>query len=315
MLIAKDGTVCETFPFAQLHFAKRQKLLLVIFHSTPLSLSSAAFRFSLSLPPYQSFLHRDRGTNYRSGTESPRCSPHPWRIDLTPLPDLAIPVFSTGVFSPTLLKMSVCCSMVKAQSTWTEKKIRIIPCVKSRTIGFNHSERNKIMDSADFHRPHRTSSINSSSSATVTSAPSELFICFTSRFSSSSSMKLSSSKSILSPARARDAPPPAQISLTSSLSRRLRSNGSLKGGQASPMFHSGTKKRGGGGFENPEPSSPKVTCIGQVRVRSKKQGKKLRTRSKRREVSLTSSWDFLLFECIPPSTKGFLCLFYCSGEL
>ncbi|KAK4750662.1 hypothetical protein SAY87_004144 [Trapa incisa] len=142
--------------------------------------------------------------------------------------------------------------------------------------------------SADFHRPHRTSSMNSSSSTTVnTTAASELFICFTSRFSSSSSMKLSS-KSVPSPARARDsAPPPAQISLSSSLSRRLRSNGSLKGGQASPMFHSGSKKRGGsgGGYDNPEPSSPKVTCIGQVRVRTKKQGKKFRTRSKRREAS------------------------------
>ncbi|RVX03947.1 hypothetical protein CK203_021585 [Vitis vinifera] len=35
-------------------------------------------------------------------------------------------------------------------------------------------------------------------------------------------------------------------------------------------------------FENPEPSSPKVTCIGQVRVKTKKQGKKMRSRSKRR---------------------------------
>ncbi|OWM88628.1 hypothetical protein CDL15_Pgr002395 [Punica granatum] len=150
------------------------------------------------------------------------------------------------------------------------------------------------MDSSpDPHRPHRTTSINSSSSstatatATTTTATSELFICFTSRLSSSSSMKLPSSKSILSPARARDAPPPTgQISLSSSLSRRLKSNGSLKGGQASPMFPSGGKKRGGAGFENPEPSSPKVTCIGQVRVKTKKQGKKLRTRSKRKgEVS------------------------------
>ena len=55
----------------------------------------------------------------------------------------------------------------------------------------------------------------------------------------------------------------------------------MKGGQASPMFPTGAKKRGCA-FENPEPSSPKVTCIGQVRVKTKKQGKKLRTRSKRR---------------------------------
>lgn len=47
------------------------------------------------------------------------------------------------------------------------------------------------------------------------------------------------------------------------------------------MFPTGGKKRGCA-FENPEPSSPKVTCIGQVRVKTKKQGKKMRTRSKRR---------------------------------
>lgn len=107
---------------------------------------------------------------------------------------------------------------------------------------------------------HRTTSNNSSTS--------ELFVCFTSRLSSSS-MKLSS-KSILSPSRSRDQP---QISLSSSLSRRLKSNGSMKGGQASPMFPTGGKKRGCG-FENPEPSSPKVTCIGQVRVRQRNKGRK-----------------------------------------
>ncbi|XP_061358215.1 uncharacterized protein LOC133302458 [Gastrolobium bilobum] len=121
----------------------------------------------------------------------------------------------------------------------------------------------------DIEKPHRTTSSNSSSK-------SELFVCFTSRLSSSS-MKLSS-KSILSPSRSRD---PPQISLSSSLSRRLKSNGSMKGGQASPMFPTGGKRRGCG-FENPEPSSPKVTCIGQVRVKTKKQGKKMRARSKRR---------------------------------
>ncbi|KAH1218387.1 hypothetical protein GmHk_13G038782 [Glycine max] len=119
----------------------------------------------------------------------------------------------------------------------------------------------------DRERPHRSTS--------------ELFVCFTSRLSSSS-MKLSS-KSILSPSRSRD---PPQISLSSSLSRRLKSNGSIKGGgggQASPMFPTGGGgKRRGCGFENPEPSSPKVTCIGQVRVKTKKQGKKMRARSKRR---------------------------------
>ncbi|KAK4744498.1 hypothetical protein SAY87_010810 [Trapa incisa] len=149
------------------------------------------------------------------------------------------------------------------------------------------------MDSwADYHQPQpqpqRTTSINSSSTPATTTTTTTAAICFTSCVSSSSSMKLSSSKpsSILSPAHARDAPPPpllpsaGQISLSTSLSRRLRASSSVKGGgQASPMFPSSGKKRAG--LENPEPSSPKVTCIGQVRVKTKKQGKKLRTRSKR----------------------------------
>lgn len=48
------------------------------------------------------------------------------------------------------------------------------------------------------------------------------------------------------------------------------------------MFPTVGGKRRGCGFENPEPSSPKVTCIGQVRVKTKKQGKKMRSRSGRR---------------------------------
>ncbi|KAK8648402.1 hypothetical protein V6N13_129155 [Hibiscus sabdariffa] len=133
----------------------------------------------------------------------------------------------------------------------------------------------------DLERPHRSNSINNSSSSNATSTTSELFICFTSRLSSSS-MKLPS-KSILSPGRARE---PSQISLPSSLSRRLKSYGSMKGGQASPMFPTNGKKRGCA-FENPEPSSPKVTCIGQVRVKTKKQSKKFRACGSKRsgEVS------------------------------
>ncbi|XP_031253217.1 RNA-binding protein 25 [Pistacia vera] len=123
---------------------------------------------------------------------------------------------------------------------------------------------------------------NSTSTTTTPTSTSELFICFTSRLSSSSSMKITS-KSILSPGRARDS---SQISLSTSLSRRLRNSGSIKGGQASPMFPASNGKKRGCSFENPEPSSPKVTCIGQVRVKTKKQGKKIRARSKsRREVS------------------------------
>ncbi|KAI3702816.1 hypothetical protein L6452_28568 [Arctium lappa] len=117
--------------------------------------------------------------------------------------------------------------------------------------------------------PHRTTS---------TSSTSDLFICFTARHHSS--MKISS-KSSLSPGRAgtsRDPP----ISLSTSLSRRLRTSRSIKGGASPAMFPTTTGKKRTGGFENPEPSSPKVTCIGQVRVKSKKKhGKRLRTLSRR----------------------------------
>ncbi|CAM8948791.1 unnamed protein product [Rhodiola kirilowii] len=120
------------------------------------------------------------------------------------------------------------------------------------------------------NRPHSISR-NSSNSNTTTN---ELFLCFTSRLSSSSSSSMKISKSILSPGRSARDPSPHQISLSSSLSRRLKTNGSLKGGQ-SPMFptSSSVKKKSAAGFENPEPSSPKVTCIGQVRVKSKKKKK------------------------------------------
>ncbi|KAL8235402.1 hypothetical protein R6Q59_021502 [Mikania micrantha] len=87
-----------------------------------------------------------------------------------------------------------------------------------------------------------------------------------------------SSKSILSPGRAGVRDPPNLLS--TSLSRRLRNSGSIRGGASPAMFPTTSKKRGS--FENPEPSSPKVTCIGQVRVRGKKkQAKKLRTLSRR----------------------------------
>ncbi|XP_009595819.1 uncharacterized protein [Nicotiana tomentosiformis] len=121
----------------------------------------------------------------------------------------------------------------------------------------------------DLDRPHHRTN------TTTTTTTSELFICFTSRLSSSSSaMKLS--KSILSPSHARDPP----LSLHTSLSRRLKTNGSIKGGQ-SPMFPCTNKKRGSN-FENPEPSSPKVTCIGQVKMKTKKKVKHSRSLSKRR---------------------------------
>ncbi|KAJ1285968.1 hypothetical protein BS78_03G318000 [Paspalum vaginatum] len=139
----------------------------------------------------------------------------------------------------------------------------------------------------------------------------ELFICFTSRPSAASaasvagggpqsSLRPSNSSKLLSPGRgsaaagaeAVPAPP-----LHPSLSRRLRNSGSLKGGQ-SPMFPSGSTgggRRGRGGFEPAEPSSPKVTCIGQVRVKGGKRKPKhasataLRSRSRRGGVGVGGS--------------------------
>ncbi|KAL6535970.1 hypothetical protein OROHE_012814 [Orobanche hederae] len=138
------------------------------------------------------------------------------------------------------------------------------------------------MDLLD-HRPHfrTTSTGHITTTTTTTTTTNELFICFTSRLSSSPSMKLT--KSILSPGRAaRDGAAAGPVSLSSSLSRRHRPNGSLKGG-ASPFLtaNAGKRRGGGGGFENPEPSSPKVTCIGQVRVKTKKKVKQTRSLSRR----------------------------------
>ncbi|GJT21092.1 hypothetical protein Tco_0891029 [Tanacetum coccineum] len=81
-------------------------------------------------------------------------------------------------------------------------------------------------------------------------------------------MKITS-RSILSPGRAGSARPQPPTTLTPSLSRRLKTSRSIKGGASPAMFPTIGEKRGSG-FDNPEPSSPKVTCIGQVRVKSKK---------------------------------------------
>ncbi|XP_023742671.2 uncharacterized protein LOC111890823 [Lactuca sativa] len=100
-------------------------------------------------------------------------------------------------------------------------------------------------------------------------------------------MKISS-RSILSPARAGAARDPPPLSLSNSHSRRLRNSRSIKGGASPAMFPATGKKRGSG-FENPEPSSPKVTCIGQVRVKSKKKhAKNLRSLSRRRSAGEVS---------------------------
>lgn len=90
-------------------------------------------------------------------------------------------------------------------------------------------------------------------------------------------MKLS--KSILSPSHVRHDPP---LSLPTSLSRRLKANGSIKGGQSPATFPATTGKKRGSGFDNPEPSSPKVTCIGQVKMKTKKKVSQTRNLSNRR---------------------------------
>ncbi|XP_019451890.1 PREDICTED: uncharacterized protein LOC109353989 [Lupinus angustifolius] len=68
---------------------------------------------------------------------------------------------------------------------------------------------------------------------------------------------------------------------SSSFNKRVVTNG-----QASPMFPSTASmgRKRGSGVENPEPSSPKVTCIGQVRVKAKKRG--ARAKSKRAEENV-----------------------------
>ncbi|KAL8046609.1 hypothetical protein ABFX02_08G188100 [Erythranthe guttata] len=82
-------------------------------------------------------------------------------------------------------------------------------------------------------------------------------------------MKLT--KAILRPLRAAVRGGGVSISL---FSRRPRLTDGGQGTSSSGVFAAaGGKKRGGGRFENPEPSSPKVTCIGQVRVKSKRRAK------------------------------------------
>ncbi|KAL7143376.1 hypothetical protein ABFS83_08G187300 [Erythranthe nasuta] len=87
-------------------------------------------------------------------------------------------------------------------------------------------------------------------------------------------MKLT--KAILRPLRAAVRGGGVSISLFSRRPR-LTDGGGGGGGQGTSSSGvsaaAGGKKRGGGRFENPEPSSPKVTCIGQVRVKSKRRAK------------------------------------------
>ncbi|KAJ4868263.1 hypothetical protein Rs2_50185 [Raphanus sativus] len=85
--------------------------------------------------------------------------------------------------------------------------------------------------------------------------------------------------------------------LTTSLSRRLRTSNSVKNVSAGvvnfPMFGAnGGRKRSGSGHvsKHVEPSSPKVTCIGQVRVKtSRKRAKEEMMRARSRSLRRSSS--------------------------
>ncbi|CAA6661083.1 unnamed protein product [Spirodela intermedia] len=110
---------------------------------------------------------------------------------------------------------------------------------------------------------------------------SEFFICFTSRPSSSSSMRMPSGKSLPSPGRGTAAP-----SLSASLSRRLKNSGSLKGGQSPATIPgAGGNRRKSFPIEAAEPSSPKVTCIGQVKVKTARMKKKKKSKATRSSSS------------------------------
>ncbi|XP_020575253.1 uncharacterized protein LOC110021191 [Phalaenopsis equestris] len=159
----------------------------------------------------------------------------------------------------------------------------------------------------------------------------DFFICFSARPSSSSltstistTKRVPSTKALMSPGRGRD--PSSAPALSASLSRRLRSSGSVKGGQ-SPMFPSGVPLAGrkkGCSFEAAEPSSPKVTCIGQVRVKAKKKVKSTkmaRSRSQRaRECcpGRNQSWVHQLPLSICEALRGigseFSCFVPCGGR-
>ncbi|KAF7144698.1 hypothetical protein RHSIM_Rhsim04G0023200 [Rhododendron simsii] len=111
------------------------------------------------------------------------------------------------------------------------------------------------------------------------------------------------------------------MSLPPSLSRRLKTNRSLRGAQ-SPMFPTAGKKPRSA-FDNPEPSSPKVTCIGQVRVKTKKkQGSKKQSiktgevsfRKTEGNVNPNQKWVHLpltICEALRGFGAEFSCLFPC----
>ncbi|KAG6387305.1 hypothetical protein SASPL_152492 [Salvia splendens] len=92
--------------------------------------------------------------------------------------------------------------------------------------------------------------------------------------------------------------------------RRPRSNA---GRRISPFF----RRRSPAG-DNPEPSSPKVTCIGQVRVKSQKKVKQCRRRingeSSFRSASVPSFQRWVHLPCFSAVLREFFCLFRCKCE-
>ncbi|CAI9280858.1 unnamed protein product [Lactuca saligna] len=99
---------------------------------------------------------------------------------------------------------------------------------------------------------------------------------------SSSSMTISS-RSFPSPARVGATRDPPPLFLSNTHNCRLKNSRSIKGDASPAMFPTIGKKRGSS-FENPELSSPKVTCIFQVRMKSKKKHTKNLSLSRRQSA-------------------------------
>ncbi|CAI9280857.1 unnamed protein product [Lactuca saligna] len=107
-----------------------------------------------------------------------------------------------------------------------------------------------------------------------------------------------SSRSFLSPARVGAARDPPPLFLSNSHNHRLKNSRSIKGGASPAMFPTIGKKRGSS-FESPKPSSPKVTCIFQVRMKSKKK------HTKNLSLSRRQSADEVSFRRFEHSGNGF----------
>ena len=104
-------------------------------------------------------------------------------------------------------------------------------------------------------------------------AGSEFFLCFTSRPSSSL-------RALQSPGR-KDRYREHGAAAPPSLSRRLKNSGSLKGGQSPATIPAGNRRKSFP-VEVAEPSSPKVTCIGQVKVKTARMKQKTKRKKKKK---------------------------------